>query len=159
MTLSTAGRLGIGTTTPVSKLDVKGKTTITQQAGENAALDINGGIRVSGANPAAFTVTVESSDYVWLDHPDCNNNPQAFILVTPVRHTQADPIVKGTYTLEYWAQYGKWYLLPYGYYMANVAQDVNVKLCNNTCNEFDVALGANYFFPDGAKFNVLVIGR
>lgn len=85
-----------------------------------ATLDVGGSIRFSGANPAAFrltlrgtmmyndpfTLSIDSVNGKWvlIDHPMCNNDPDAIILVTPV----------GFYgkvmRVEYFANSGKWFM-------------------------------------------------
>lgn len=84
MTLTTSGLLGIGTAIPGTKLDVAGKARFVQQNSEDAAIEINGQIKVSGANPAAFRLIANANDYIVFDHPGCTDNPNAIILVTRV---------------------------------------------------------------------------
>jgi hypothetical protein len=159
MILTTAGRLGIGTATPVSKLDVKGMTTITQQAGEAAALQINGGIKVGGANPAAFRVTATNNLNIQIDHPACNNNPDAMILVMSVQGDSDDPVVEGVYRVKYSEVYNKWYIYPSGYTTSELHYNTLIKLCDNSCPSYNLAETEEHQLPIGAKFNVLIINN
>ena len=85
-----------------------------------ATLDVGGSIRFSGANPAAFRLTLRgimmyndpvalsidsvNGKWVILDHPMCNNDPNAIILVTPVGFNGK------VMRVEYFANSGKWFM-------------------------------------------------
>jgi len=80
------GNIGIGTTPATAKLKVS--------APANTALEMQGAITVYGPTPAAFDLTVNASNQtdldaegnfqgLWVDHPACNNDPQALLFVTP----------------------------------------------------------------------------
>ncbi len=113
-------------------------------APSGAALDIDGGIKVSGLNPAAFvhTATVAntnvpscaSAQCTLIDHPLLNGNPNAMIIVTQ-RYNEGESS-SGVYNAH---EIGVWY--------APVPAKWTI---------FNEDLAA---MPDGAKFNVLVIHK
>jgi hypothetical protein len=82
LTISNNGNIGVKNTNP------------------QATLDVGGSIRFSGANPAAFTIKLKGNMmyngtgpsaqidsvqgiFVKIDHPVCNNDPNAILIVTP----------------------------------------------------------------------------
>ena len=129
MTLTTAGRFGIGTQLPVSKLEVRGKTTIVQQAGEDSALEIQGTLKLGGANPIAFQAVAASPNYLKIDHPHCNNNQNAILMVTPVKKFSDDGDIAGQFKLVYESG-GFWYLYPVGAEDFDFQQRFNILILN-----------------------------
>lgn len=160
MTLSTTGRLGIGTMTPVSKLEVKGKTTITQQSGEDAALELNGTIKVSGSNPAAFVLTAGADPhYIVIDHPASNGNPDAIILVTP-RFVVFEPAFTGAVLVYYNHINERWTIYAAGMKLEGIYDDINIKKCDASCTTVTGVPNTDFaLFTPGMKFNVLVIDK
>jgi hypothetical protein len=159
MTLSTTGRLGIGTTTPATKLDVKGKTTITQQPGEDAALELNGSLKVSGTYPMAFVVTSTLPDKIVIDHPVTNGNPEAMILVTN-RIENPWAYSEGTIAVIYDNVLQKWTIVPTGARIATIYANLDLKTCNDYCQQnLNIPNMVNNAFISGTKFNVLVIDK
>jgi hypothetical protein len=159
MTLATNGRFGIGTTSPVSKLEVKGKTTISQQAGEDVALEVNGPIKVGGSYPAAFVVTADNEQWIEIDHPSSNGNINAIILVTP-RSAIGDYIYEGSVRVDYNSLSEKWYIEPTGIRLEGIYDDISLKHCDNSCVTLEGLPITDFmqFYP-GMKFNVLVIDK
>lgn len=160
MTLTTAGRLGIGTTVPASKLEVKGKAIISQQVGDDVALEVSGPIKVSGANPAAFVATAGAQSLsIEINHPATNNNPNAIILVTP-RYDGTIPVLQGATKVYYNSTSQRWNIEPAGLKVEAQYLNVSVKHCDNTCATYDKLTNAAYLtFEQGMQFNVLVISR
>jgi hypothetical protein len=159
MTLATTGRLGIGTTTPLSKLDVRGKTTITQQAGEDDALEVVGAIKSSGTYPAAFVVTSGQSSSIVIDSPISNGNPNAIILVTN-RAQFGDAYFQGSLRVYYNGNDQKWYIEPTGIKLDYFYDAINVKHCDGTCSVIEDFPNVSWnSFDPGMKFNVLIIDK
>lgn len=154
LSIANNGNVGVGQTNPQSTLDV------------------GGSIRFSGSNPAAFvlTATIGVNSYTYfstgavptlitspapiyslrIDHPMCNNNPKAIIMVTPQERYFAGVIYTGGY----------WYLVPDAEYKLSFTR-VGVKL---SCAPTAVCIDAlaisdreNKYFWDGLKFNILII--
>jgi len=124
LTIANNGNIGIKNTNP------------------QAALDIGGSIRFSGANPAAFKITlkgimmyngtgpaaaIDSSDgeYVRIDHPMCNNDPNAILVVSPVTGKSMRVIYDNAN--------GYWYLVNDFPYRVQGSQGVNYLTCDGTC--------------------------
>ncbi|HET6991217.1 MAG TPA: hypothetical protein VFJ43_07840, partial [Bacteroidia bacterium] len=93
----TGGNFGIGTASPTAQLDVAGTGTAsaihtTSSTVTSPALEVSGTIKVSGANPFAFTVmgqntTATATGYIVgnqmiINNPICNNDPNAILIVT-----------------------------------------------------------------------------
>lgn len=157
LTLATSGRFGIGTTNPVSKLDVRGKTTMTQQVGEDAALEINGSIKVSGSAPAAFVVSATDPEWIVIDHPASNGNPNAIILVTS-RFEGSGYLYEGGVRVRYSTSSSKWIIEPTGVVTNALYDEVSMKDCNNTCFTLENVPQCTFStFSTGMEFNVLVI--
>ena len=82
----TSGNTGMGTNAGTARLTVNG--------GAQNALEISGGIKVSGNNKPAFQLTVDASNLIYslssdligfkIDNVFCNNDPNALIFITPV---------------------------------------------------------------------------
>lgn len=163
MTLTTTGRFGIGTTAPGSKLEVKGKTKLVQQPGDDSAVEITGNIKVSGSNPAAFVATATNANEIVLDHPACNGNPNVIILVTPRKTGNTN--FNGPLAVEYVANTAKWRIIPVGIRTLGI-WDEDVRKCNGDCwNTTRFVFGEdNYFttdtqYNDPDTFNVLIIAN
>lgn len=85
-----------------------------------ATLDVGGTIRFSGTNPAAFRLTLRGTmmyndpfalaidsvngQWVMIDHPMCNNDPDALILITPVG------FYGKSMRVQYYPNSGKWFM-------------------------------------------------
>jgi hypothetical protein len=163
MALTTTGRLGIGTTAPSTKLEVKGKTKVIQQAGEDAALEVSGNIKFTGANPVAFVATATETNQIIIDHPASNGNPNAIILVTP----RQDPntYFNGSIAVQYVTNIGKWRIIPTGNIDIGV-DEVALLKCNDDCyhtsklalaEDSHFVLDSQYWNAD--TFNVLIISN
>ena len=158
MVLTTAGRIGIGTTLPVSKLEVKGKTTLTQQAGEDAALELKGALKVSGTNPTAFIIEATTmTNLLEIDHPSTNGNPNAIILITP-RYADVDPVYLVPVVAHYDISTSKWSIRARGLELVGYYGDMYVTLCGEPCT---LLIGVPHaepaVFTSGMQFNVMVI--
>jgi len=156
MTLTTTGRIGINTLSPVSRLEVKGKTKITQQVGEDAALELNGGIKVSGTAPAAFVITTGDQDEYIIDHPSANGNPNAMIFVTN-RSVGYSNELHGTFAVNYDTNIQKWKLVTTSPSLLN-SFVYNLEHCDGTCwaSSHGVPLAEEGHFYN-QSFNVLII--
>jgi hypothetical protein len=155
MTLTTTGRIGINTLSPVSRLEVKGKTKITQQAGEDAALEISGAIKVSGTTPAAFVVTTGVQNVYTIDHPLSNGNPNAMVFVTH-RQTPGNTF-NGTVSVEYDDAIDKWKIRTTSPRFSNTIIPEDYELCSGVCYaEVPAILGSTNNLGN-ASFNVLII--
>jgi hypothetical protein len=135
MCILSNGNVAIGTTTPLAKFHVAGKTMLEQQSWDFAAVEISGAIKVSGPAPAAFSVLIPQSNNEWgipevstyIDNPACNGKPNALLFVTPAGDFAQTLLVK------YEAGVGKWKLMP-------------------------DQLENGYMLP-GARYNILVIDK
>ena len=151
MSILANGNVGINTITPISKLEVNGKSTFNQAA-DNAAVEIKGNIKVSGANAPAFTVTLTggNTEDIVIDHPSCNGDPNALLFITQT----AGVLVP--YEAKWDAGLQKWTIHTAGYFVGSKF-DYNIKLCNDECSTVPVSLPSKTIFLTGQKFNVLVI--
>jgi hypothetical protein len=158
MTLTTAGRFGINTSTPVSRLEVKGKTKITQMAGEDAALEISGGIKVSGSAPAAFQVTAGSDPvYITINHPAANGKPDAMLFVTHCSET--GNYLRGIYSVKYDPNIQRWQIVALGAMLQELLT-FSVQACSGACvDNLGIPHSFLHNFQPGTKFNVMVIER
>ena len=154
MSILNNGNVGINTTTPLAKLEVYGKTLLTQGL-DNAALDIKGSIMVSGPTPAAFVVTLpgpSNSEVIVIDNAACNGDPNAMLFVTPIWGTAVP------YQVHYDNALQKWKIVTGGYYAVD-RYNVTLKDCNNNCVTRTIGAVAEAIFVVGQKFNVLVIKK
>jgi hypothetical protein len=154
MSILSNGNVGINTIAPASKLDVNGKGTFTQGAGENAAVEIKGNIKVSGVNAPAFTVATGGliSTRITIDNPVCNGDPNAILIVTP------SGLCEVPFHVSYDVLQQKWGISTNGYY-TKTSFYANVKDCNDACVSHIIGtVDACKFYP-GQKFNVLVIKK
>lgn len=148
-----------------------GKVGINQPSPQST-LDVGGSIRFSGSNPAAFVVTATSSvntysalpfsgsptlitaaggkcNAIRIDHPMCNNNPNAILMVTAQVATFGG------------VQYnnGFWYLIPSSNERYTLGRFGARLDCSSTACVEGLFIGdreSEYFF-NGNKFNVLII--
>jgi hypothetical protein len=152
MSILANGNVGINTVTPASKLDVNGKGTFSQGAGENAAIEIKGNIRVSGINAPAFTVTLTGADTkkIVIDHPTCNGDPNALLFLTQTNGLFVN------YEAIWDAGLQKWTIVTGGYHTA-LSSEYNLKNCSDECISVPVGFPLQSYFATGHKFNVLVI--
>jgi hypothetical protein len=87
-------------------------------AGVGTTLEVtNGAIKVSGANPAAFVVTVEADSWYnqyEIDNPMCNNDPDAMLWVVQ-RHDEwpdgSTTVVYDPLMVRYKPQTKRWYII------------------------------------------------
>jgi hypothetical protein len=115
-------RIGIGTSAPNEKLDVAGN------------IKLNGVLKFSGTTPAAFNITLtpgirysttnpltpdpSTGLFILIDHPLCNNDPNALLFVTSVDFVAgiASPLMRLTYE----PANGYWFLrLSLGFFSNN----------------------------------------
>jgi hypothetical protein len=152
MSILDNGNIGINTINPAAKLDVIGKTKITQAAGDNAALEITGGIIVSGANKVAFVRTIgageSGTNNVIIDHIMCNGDPNAILMVTAQSNTP--------FWVSYDAGVSKWRLHTGGEYISGATM-FNLKTCSDNCTTPKIPNTNLNTFGSGEKFNILVI--
>ncbi|WP_157607701.1 hypothetical protein [Runella limosa] len=149
-----------------------GKVGVNQPSPQ-ATLDVGGSIRFSGSNPAAFVVTATSGVNTYsslpfsgsptlitaaggkcyairIDHPMCNNNANAILMVTAQVSTFGG------------VQYnnGYWYLIPSSNERYTVGRFSARLGCSDTAACVDALFigdrESEYFF-NGNKFNVLII--
>jgi len=124
LTIANNGNIGIKNTDP------------------QAALDVGGSIRFSGANPAAFTLTLKGNMmyngtgpsaaidsvqgiYVKINHPVCNNDPDAMLFVTPTSGKSMRVL--------YNELDGYWYMTRVFPYRVMGTQGVNWVQCGGVC--------------------------
>ncbi len=151
MSLLENGYFGINTTSPTSRLDVNGKSTFSPGA-DNAAIEVKGNIKVSGATAPAFTVTYTGPDggsKIVIDHPACNGDPAAMLFITKLSGLHM-PV-----GVQYEAAISKWTIVTSGYYIP--LTQTNLKTCGDQCSTLPFAIGDETFFVNGQKYNVLVI--
>lgn len=152
LSISNTGNVGVGQTNPAAKLDVGGT------------------IRFSGSNPAAFVITAElgvnsydiygqtnpvldvsgTFEAVRIDHPMCNNNPNAILMVTAQ--------VNNFGAVEY--KLGYWYLVPSSNQKIYLRQACAAYSCTPSSPTFETYTindTESETFYDGNKFNVLII--
>jgi hypothetical protein len=151
MSLLENGNVGINTIAPASKLDVNGKSTFNQGA-DNAAVQINGSIKVSGVNAPAFVLTYTGPDAetIVIDHPACNGDPNAMLQVT------ARDGIFTTFGVKWDSGLQKWTIVTAAWYIG-LAYEYTLKDCQDQCTTVPVGLPAASKFYTGQKFNVLVI--
>ena len=154
MSILNNGNVGINTTVPLSKLEINGKTRLTQGQ-DNAAVEITGDIMVSGPNAPAFTVTNNGPDEtksITINHPACNGNPNAMILVTQT-YGMAVP-----YLVKYDIYTQKWEIVT-GNYIVTDKINGGFRLCDDKCSTAPLGVVVSSTFIPGHKFNVLVIKK
>jgi hypothetical protein len=154
MSLLDNGNFGINTITPVSKLDVNGKSTFNQGA-DNAAIEIKGNIKVSGVNSPVFILTytgVSGTKTFAIDHPSCNGDPNAMVFVTPRDGTYTTFAVQWDFALQ------KWMMVTTGHFIG-FAYENGFKNCADQCVSLPLALPSESYFQPGQKFNVMVIKK
>lgn len=174
LSIANNGNIGINNTNPDAQLVVNGSTRLIQGAGDSAALEINGALKVSGASSFAFTITASGNmldqslnpttnnaiaKYVRIDHPLANNNPDAILMVTPVK----DAFSMGVRYQATGSGTGYWHLNPSSFtrLVASVAYSLEAKPCD--------LLGCITVSPGGLvsetlmypsdKWNIMVINR
>lgn len=127
-------RIGIGTSAPAEKLDVAGN------------IRTNGLLKFGGAAPAAFTINLtaglrysstnplipdpSTGLYILINHPLCNNDPDALLLVTSVDvvTTTATPQMR----VYYEPANGYWFLRQAVGFLTNGQNKWNVLITKNT---------------------------
>lgn len=127
-------RIGIGVAAPAEKLDVAGNLRLDGMlkfAGTSPAafsLTLSSGLRYSGTNP--LVPDPASGLYILIDHPLCNNDPNALLLVTSV------DMVPGTATplmrLYYEPANGFWFLRLSLGFLTNGQNKWNILITKNT---------------------------
>ncbi len=174
MTIANNGNIGINNNDPDAKLAVNGRTKLVQQTGDSAALEINGGLKVSGTNSFAFTLSAlgnmldQSLDpttnspiakYVRIDHPLANNNPNAILMVTPIN----DAINMGVRYQTTSANTGYWHLRPSSFtrLVAFTATTLSAKPCDllGCINVSPGGLISETLMYPSDKWNILIISR
>jgi hypothetical protein len=138
-----------------------------------ASLDIGGNIRFSGTNPAAFKLTLKgimmyngsgpaavidstNGDYVRIDHPMCNNDPNAMLVVSPVTGKSMRVIYDDTN--------GYWYLVNDFPYRIQGTQGVNYLTCDGTCidsakEKFILVNGFSPLNKDFDSWNMFIVKK
>ena len=152
MSILDNGNVGINTTTPTARLEVNGKTVL-EQGNDNAALEVKGLIRFTGNNSPLFTVTAgASTKAIVIDHPLCNNDPGAYLMVTP--RSNAIP-----FYVQYDNNSGKWRILTDGYHVTGYSL-VGLQRCDvNLCLTAKLpGIEENSFFSY-TSFSVLVVKK
>jgi|GEM_PF-3670035 len=149
VTISNTGNVGI-------------KNTAPQQA-----LDINGMIHFSGNTPAAFVLNLNTTmmfnnafmpdtfatcEYVRIDHPYSNNNPNAIITVTP----RGKSVPAGVF---YRPADGYWYLqsMHYGYIVGGI--NTSYLQCDSYCapNRWWPLIELGVFKKNQSSWNVIIM--
>jgi len=155
LTIANNGNIGIKNTNP------------------QATLDITGSIRFSGTNPAAFKLTLKGNmmyngsgaaavidsangDYVRIDHPMCNNDPNAMLVVSPVTGKSMRVIYDDTN--------GYWYLVNDFPYRIQGTQGVNYLTCDGTCidspkEKFILVNGFSPLNKDFDSWNMFIVKK
>jgi len=137
----------------------------------NATLDVGGSIRFSGSNPAAFVLTAQVGvntyhnpfgifqlttsptviiDYVRIDHPHSNNNPNAIILATAIG--EAVPA-----NCTYVTSDGYWYISHYRNFSPNGSGLVCNSGCGGSSIDDPVMTISYYTIKPEDKYNLFVI--
>jgi len=155
LTIANNGNIGIKNTNP------------------QAAVDIGGNIRFSGANPAAFRITLKGTmmfngtgpsaaidssngDYVRIDHPMCNNDPNAMLVVSPVTGKSMRVIYDNSN--------GYWYLVNDFPYRIQGTQGVDYQTCDGTCinspkEKFILVNGFSPLNKDFDSWNMFIVKK
>lgn len=124
-----------------------------------ATLDVGGSIRFSGASPAAFSMTLTglmmynsptgvidsiNGDYVRINHPMSNNDPDAMIFVTPVNNARSMRV-------KYEPSNGFWFLSHEFPYRVTGLQAVSYYTCSHSCIN---SPGDKWVFGDQSFLNI-----
>jgi hypothetical protein len=109
LAIANSGNVGIGTDAPLSKLHIVG--------GTGNALELEGGIRVSGSSRAIFQITADASNlsdffdgpqYLRISNTFANSNPTAILIVTPEVTESVITVI--TPAVFYRTSNGRWYI-------------------------------------------------
>jgi hypothetical protein len=127
-------RIGIGTSSPAEKLDVEGN------------IKTSGLLKFSGSAPAAFRITLTpelryssinpltpdptTGVFVLVDHPLCNNDPEAILFITSVDFVAgiSTPLMRITYE----PGIGRWFLRGSLGFFTNNQNRWNILIVKNT---------------------------
>ena len=152
MSIDDNGNVGINTTTPTAKLNVKGKTVL-EQGTDNAALEVKGEIRMPGdVNSPLFRVTVWSNTkVVVIDNPVCNGDPTAYLFITANTSTP--------YKIDYNVSTQKWEIKTSGEYVSGFSV-LGLQRCDiNKCQNIKLLSASEHGFGYGDWFNVMVVKK
>jgi hypothetical protein len=151
------GNVGIGVNNPASKLTVNG--------GTGNALEIQGGIKVSGGQPAIFQLVATDLNLsdkniygyyesVTIDNIYCNNDPTAIILITPLVNRSGVWVQYDT-AINRWKIRFELPVFPSGF------QNIDYAGCSGPCQRItNIILGThNFGFSKNDKFNIMVVKR
>ncbi|HQW01117.1 MAG TPA: hypothetical protein PLV75_04975 [Saprospiraceae bacterium] len=147
-----------------TSLAVTGETKLNKTDSNPIALDINGGIKVSGTAPAAFRLIANSSNmyddtlglstdycrYIRIDNAYANNNPDALIMITPL---EPSPVCAW-----YYVEDGYWYIRSALQWRFGGLTDIGD--CNLGCaviQNIPVSGAPVYFIQNFDKFNIFII--
>ena len=155
MSIMNNGNIGINKVNPIAKLDVYGKIKATAEPGADAVLELNGAIKVIGSLQAASVYTATAGmisgngEYLTIDHPHCNNDPNALVFITSRQNQD--------FTLYYDGVAGRWKLRSY-HKVVSGYRAITYRDCGNNCITINDEMPAeNLFFGVGDKFNLLII--
>lgn len=156
------GNIGIG-----KELTTGSKVSLFNN--EGVSLELEGGIRVSGTNPAAFRLTASNGNLatpennifrsIVIDHPMLNNNPDAICMLTPVNFT--DNVIIFLY---YDSEVKRWKVSTANQYSVQSGLESNesyypCRSSSNICVRLPrIAIVKSWEgFKPGHSFNILVI--
>lgn len=166
-----SGNTGLGVDAGAAKLTIYG--------GAANALDISGGIKVSGSNKPAFQLMVNAANQIIsstshdgnqitgfvIDNALSNNDPNAMLFVTPVA-TANNRNIKA-FAVEFNSGTGYWQVNAYipGYTSVGWTNENVVGCSNSFQNNEDCKLMSyvysvvqhDYYLQSGAKFNIMIV--
>jgi len=157
LTIANNGNVGVNNTNPQATLDIGGTMRFTGVNSPAFRITLRGNMMYNGTGPAAVIDSVNGT-VVRIDHPLCNNDPNAIIIVRPSGFTAT------TMASRYDASTGFWYITPdmpykYNTRVANYRTCIdNVPFCINNVNQnFLFLITTEVLNKDEDQWNLLVL--
>jgi hypothetical protein len=157
LTIANNGNVGVNNTNPQATLDIGGTMRFTGVNSPAFRITLRGNMMYNGTGPAAVIDSVNGT-VVRIDHPLCNNDPNAIIIVRPLGLTAT------TMASRYDASNGFWYITPDMPYKYNT-RPANYRMCidnvpfciNNIHQNFLFVISSEVLNKDEDQWNLLVL--